>query len=190
MESGEGLMVKLITDNILDLTPQFWTETGDEIHDIVLDDCRAGIMQDNTSGHSYKSLQYMKYKANRMERFTTRTYKKGTKNIPAGKVARKGTKLEALRNTSVVSTQINPVNMILTQRTINSLKGKNPTTISITMAFVDTPAGILKGNRDRGYDIIGLNNKNREKVRQRVIKQFNNNLKKGGTLPPVIIEVN
>ena len=55
------------------------------------------------------------------------------------------------------------VNMRLTSKTLNSLTGINPTTDSITMSFKGTPAGILTGNRDRGYDIIGLNDKNREK---------------------------
>ena len=173
--------VKLITDNILDLTPDFWLKVGDKIHDWVLDDCRAGIMQDNTANHAYQSKQYMKYKANRMERFTTRKYKDGT-------VANKGTKLKSLGATSVVSTQINPVNMILTQRTINGLMGKNPTKDSITMHFNGIPAGILTGNRDRGYDIIGLNDKNREKVKQKILNQFDENIRKT-IAPTIIIEV-
>ena len=174
-------IVKLITDNILDLTPQFWDETGVFIQGYVLDDCRAGVMQNNTSGHAYKSPQYMKYKANRMERFTTRKYKDGS-------VGKKGTKLKALATVPIVSTQINPVNMILSQRTINSLKGKSATKDSITMAFAPDKTGILTGNRDRGYDIIGLNDKNREKVKQRLLNQFDENIRKT-IAPTIIIEV-
>jgi len=174
-------MVKLITDNILDLTPQFWLEIGKSIQGYVLDDCRAGIMQDNTANHSYKSPQYMKYKANRMERFTTRKYKDGT-------VANKGTKLKSLGATSVVSTQIYPVNMILTQRTINSLHPKASTKDSVTMAFAPDKTGLLNGNRDRGYDIIGLNDKNREQVKQKILNQFNENIRKT-IAPTIIIEV-
>lgn len=175
-------MANLITNNILNLTPQFWDETGVFIQGYVLDDCRAGIMQDNTSNHAYKSAQYQKYKANRMERFTTRKYK-------TGYVGNKGTKLKALATVPIVSTQTNPVNMILSQRTINSLHPKASNNNGVTMAFGADKTGILTGNRARGYDIIGLNDKNREKVRQRIIKEFNKNIKNSGAPPTIIIEV-
>jgi len=199
-------MVKLITDNILDLTTQFWSEVGVEIKRLVPEDADKGIMQDNTSMHQYTSPEYVRYKKNNMRRFTTgkgqtfsdkEGYFFGQTYFRNKKVTAKykdrdygaGKRLKGYA-TGVLSNQTSFVNMRLTSKTLNSLTGKNPTTTSITMAFKGTPAGILTGNRDRGYDIIGLNNKNREKVRQRLIKQFNNNLKKGGTLPPVIIEVN
>lgn len=175
-------MANLITNNILNLTPQFWDETGVFIQGYVLDDCRDGVMQDNTEGHSYAPGSYVKYKANRMERFTTRKYK-------TGYIGNKGTKLKAFSTVPIVSTQTNPVNMILSQRTVNSLHPKASDNNGVTMAFGADKTGILTGNRDRGYDIIGLNDKNREKVRQRIIKEFNNNIKNSGAPSTIIIEV-
>ena len=186
-------MVKLITDNILDLTPDFWLKVGDKIHDWVLDDCRAGIMQNNTSGHAYKSEWYKKYKANEMRKFgrTERISlnimtKKGTRKRIT--VDKKPGRLKGYETVPIVSTQINPVNMILTQRTINSLHPKASTKDSVTMAFAPDKTGLLNGNRDRGYDIIGLNDKNREQVKQKILNQFDENIRKT-IAPTIIIEV-
>ena len=198
-------MVKLITDNILDLTPDFWMKTGDKIHDWVSDDADKGIMQDNTSMHQYTSPEYVRYKKNNMRRFTKgkgqtfsdkEGYFFGQTHFKSPKVTAKykgrsygaGDRLKGYE-AGVLSTQTAFVNMRLTSKTLNSLKGKNPTTNSITMQFDGTPAGILTGNRDRGYDIIGLNDKNREQVKQKILKQFDENIRKT-IAPTIIIEVN
>ena len=183
-------MVKLITDNILDLTTQFWDEVGDKIHDWVGDDADKGTMQDNTSNHHYTSPQYVKYKKNDMRRLTIDKGKKKGKKVTTqykGREYGAGKRLKGYE-TGGLSNQTSFVNMRLTSKTLNSLKPKSSTKVSVTMHFDQTPAGILTGNRDRGYDIIGLNTINREKVRQRLIKAFGDNLRKAGN-PPIIIEV-
>ena len=193
--------VKLITDNILDLTPDFWLKVGDKIHDWVSDDADKGIMQDNTSMHQYTSPEYVRYKKNNMRRFTKgkgqtfsdkEGYFFGQTHFKSPKVTAKykgrsygaGDRLKGYE-AGVLSNQTSFVNMRLTSKTLNSLKGKNPTTNSITMHFDGTPAGILTGNRDRGYDIIGLRGENIGKIKKRILAEFMKNSKTD--IPPTII---
>lgn len=170
--------MKVNLKNILKLTPQFWLKVGELASNWVKTDALAGIMQNNTSGHAYRSREYMKYKANRMERFTDKTYKKGTKRISPGTTTKKGTKLEAFRSVSIASNDVSKVNMTLTGRTLNALAPKVSDETSVTMSFKGIDPRLLLGNQRLGYDIIGLNDKNKAKVLGLIEKKLDENIKK------------
>ena len=203
--SGRGLrMVKLITDNILNLTPQFWKERGVDIKKWVLDDCLNGKMQNGNSNYQYKSAQYKLYKANDMKRMTVGKAKdtgytfnlagdirylnlyfrnrkaKFTQKNPMGS----GKRLKAYAGIPIASNDVSKVTMVLTQRTVNSLHPKSSTENSVTMAFAPDKTKLLLGNRDRGYDIIGLNGDNIGKIKKKILAEFVKNSKTN--VPPTI----
>lgn len=167
-----------LSNTIFKLNPKIWLKLGELVSGWVNTDALAGIMQNNTSGHQYKSRQYVKYKSNRMERFTDKTYKKSTKNISAGSTTRKGTKLEHYRSVPIASSDTSKVNMTLTGRTLNALSPKTSDESSVTMSFKGIDPRIILGNQLRGYDITGLNDKNKVKTLDYLTKHFDDNIKK------------
>ena len=155
--------MKIISDKIVRFTPKFWEKVGGLIPAWVYADCKIGLMQNNGKNYHYKSEQYKKYKANGMKRLTT------------GKT--KGGRLSSLKGISIDSTNTSFVDMILTGRTVKSLKPKTSDEVSVTMAYPPDKAGIVLGNKRRGYNIVGLNKQNIKKVRQLIVKQLDDNQK-------------
>ena len=153
--------MKLNLEKIPVLGSKFWRELGGKIPFWVKDDALKGIMQDNTSGYSYKSLQYVKYKANEMRKFGRGKEKKGA-----------GERLSGYKAVSIESTQVNPVNMTLTGQTINNLRPIGSDDTSVTLSFSLADAGKVLGNQARGYDIVGLNDKNRELAKSLIIAEL------------------
>lgn len=188
-------MAKLaIPNKIVRFTPQFWLKLGGLVPKWVKDDALKGIMQNNGHDYHYRSKEYMKYKANNMRRFTkgegkTFSDKEGfffgktffdNKKAKTGKKTgfTTGDRLKAYKGISIESTDVSKVNMTLTGRTINSLHPKTSDDVSVTMAFAPAYGGIVLGNKQRGYDITGLNNENLKKVRNLILQQLDNNAKK------------
>ena len=153
--------MKLNLEKIPILGSKFWKELGGKIPFWVKDDALKGIMQDNTAGHSYKSLQYVKYKANEMRKFGRGKDKKGA-----------GERLSGYKAVPIESTQTNPVNMTLTGQAINNLRPIGSDNTSVTMSFSPADAGKVIGNQARGYDIVGLNEKNRELVKNLILDEY------------------
>ena len=125
----------------------------------VYEDCINHLMQNNGKNYHYKSKQYVKLKSNQMR----------NKN---------GDRIKSLKATGIDSTDTSAVNMILTGRTVKSLHIKSTSPESLTMAFGMDKSGIIIGNKRRGYDVTGLNDKNRAKIKQFILKQFNENERK------------
>lgn len=185
--------MKVISDKIVRFTPKFWLKVGQLIPAWVYADCKIGLMQNNGKNYHYKSEQYKKYKANGMRRFTKGagkmfsdkegySYGKTYFNNPKAGKSKKtgfttGGRLSSLKGISIDSTNTSFVDMILTGRTVKSLKPKTSDEISVTMAYPPDKAGIVLGNKRRGYNIIGLNNQNIKKVRQLIVKQLDDNQK-------------
>ena len=153
--------MKLNLEKIPVLGSKFWRELGGKIPFWVKDDALKGIMQDNTSGHFYKSLQYVKYKANEMRKFGRGKEKKGA-----------GERLSGYKAVPIESTQVNPVNMTLSGQTINGLRPISSDDTSVTMSFSLTDAGKVIGNQARGYDVVGLNDKNIELAKSLIIREL------------------
>ena len=157
---------------------EFWLQTGKQICVEIQKDAKAGLMQDGKRNLHYKSEKYTKYKANRMERFTTREYKKGTKTIPPGFIANQGTKLNAFKAQSIVSNNIAYVDMTLTGKTLRGLKPKKAGDTNVILAFNSEDTQKVLGNRDNGYNIVGLNDKNIRIVKNEIVKKFEQNIKR------------
>ena len=150
----------------LNLGKDFWLkEIGGYIRKWIKEDALNHLMQNGRKNIPYRSRQYMKYKANRMERFTDRT-------------GPKGTKLEALKNRPIESNDTSAVNMTLTGDTINGLRPIHANANGVTMAFASKDTGKILGNQRRGYDIVGLNDKNIKRVKMKILDQFDKNLRK------------
>lgn len=176
--------MKIISDKIVRFTPKFWLKVGGLIPAWIYADCKIGLMQNNGKGYHYKSEQYKKYKANGMRRFTKgKASDSGAffNNPKAGKSKKTGFttggRLSSLKGIPIDSTNTSFVDMILTGRTVKSLKPKTSDEVSVTMAYPPDKAGIVLGNKRRGYNIVGLNNQNIKKVRQLIIKQLDDNQK-------------
>ena len=118
---------------------------------------------------TYKSQQYVKYKANLMNRFTNRSGP-GTK----------GTKLKSMKGASARSVHVSSVNMYLTGHLIDGLGYHSNTKTSLTMTFGgDEDAETkLRNNEALGRDVRTLNEANQKKVKGQIIKQFNKNKRK------------
>ena len=184
-------MAKLaISNKIVRFTPKFWLKIGGLVPQWVKADSLLGKMQNDMQNFAYKSKEYVKYKANQMRRLTKGSALsssiKGKKDLyfnnpKSGKNKKglsTGDRLKAYNGISIESTDVSKVNMTLTGRTINSLHPKTSDDVSVTMAFAPAYGGIVLGNKQRGYDVTGLNKENLQKVRNLILAQLDNNAKK------------
>lgn len=118
----------------------------------------------------YKSKQYIKYKSNFMNRFTTREI--------GGVTKAKGTKLKAYEGVSVRSNITSSVNMYLTGQLIDGLRYGGNDRKALTMTYNPKDKDKIVGNEKLGRDIRTLNVANQKKVKVQIIKQFDKNKRK------------
>lgn len=144
-------------DKLLSFTQSFWLKLGREIATVVRQDFQSGIMQNDTQGHRYKSEQYKRYKANQM-----RTYSK----------VNKGKRLKAYYGLPIVSTQTGFVDMTLTGRLSKGLRPISATNNSVLMGYMPEDTGKILGNQKHGYDVVGLNTKNINFVKDKIIEEL------------------
>ena len=154
--------MKLSLEKIPVLGSKFWNQTGEKFVDWIMADALKGIFQNNTSGYQYASDSYKRLKARYMER---------TKDSKGGN---KGTKVKSYFATSVISNETAFVNMVVSGRTINSLRPIHSDDTSVTVSYATDKivTDRIIYNTPRGYDIVGLNTKNREIVRNRIIDEY------------------
>ena len=145
--------------NIVKLTDGFWKKIGGMIPAWVYEDCINHLMQNNGKNYHYRSQEYVKLKSNQMR-------------------GKDGNRSKSLKGIGIDSTDTSAVNMVLTGRTVKSLHTKATSPESLTMAFGMDKAGIILGNKRHGYDVTGLNDKNKAKIKQFILKQFNENERK------------
>jgi len=119
----------------------------------------------------YRSKQYIKYKNNFMNRFTTREI--------GGVVKTKGTKLKAYQGVSVRSNITSSVNMYLTGQLIDGHRYEGNTKTAVTLTYNPKDEDKITGNEKLGRDVRTLNKINRDKVKTQIIKQFDKNIQKG-----------
>ena len=179
---------------ILKLPSGFWDKlafgSDQSIWFWVKEDAKKGIMQDGSSNHQY-SEQYARYKKNDMRRFTTGTPAsvsiKGKKDLyfdnPKVTTKYKGRKYGggdrlAGYKAETLDNETKFVNMKLTGRLLDGLHKESSTENSLTMTYNPEDWGKAVGNKERGYDIIGLNDANQEKVRQRLLDTYKQNVSK------------
>lgn len=179
-----------ISSKVMRFTPNFWMKLGGLVPKWVKDDALKGLMQNGTQNLHYKSREYIKYKANQMRRFTKggalSSSIKGKKDIffnnPKAGINKKGIgtgdRLKEYKGIPIQSTDVSKVNMTLTGRTIDSLHPKTSDDTGVLMAFNPAYGGIVIGNRQRGYDITGLNEQNKKKVHDLIVAQLDENLRK------------
>ena len=189
---------------ILKLPPNFWERlavgSNDCIWFWVKEDALNGIMQDGSSNHQYQSEQYKRYKSNDMRRFTTGTPAsvsiKGKKDLYfknpkvttkyKGRVYGSGERLAGYKS-GALNNDVSKVNLHLTGLMMSGLHLKSKTENSLTMSFNPDDEGKVTGNKDNGYDVVGLRGENKEKVRERLLDAYIANTSK---LPKkVVIEI-
>lgn len=186
---------------ILKLPQNFWdrlaTGSNECIWFWVKEDALNGIMQDGSSNHQYKSEQYKKYKANDMRRFTTGTPAmvsiKGQKDLYfknpkvttkyKGRTYGSGERLAGYKS-GALNNDVSKVNLHLTGLMMDGLHKKSQTENSLTMSFNPNDEGKVIGNKENGYDVVGLNDANQEKVRKRLLDAYTQNISK---LPKKIV---
>ena len=125
---------------------------------IQVDAMRNGMCQNNRSGFGY-SDQYKKYKSNSM---------RGVK---------KGQKLKSYKSKKGPDTTTAFVNMRLSGTTFDGMMAKGKTNQGI-ITFTKN-GNVVLWNKDRGYDIFDLRDKNRELVAEEYAKRIlDRNIKK------------
>lgn len=180
------------------LGTKFWKELGGKIPGWIKDDALKGLMQDNRQKLRYKSETYKKYKANNMRRFGRDTgynmegilgkqfFKTGTKAANRNKKTgfTTGERLKDYRGVSIESNQTQFVDLTVTGRMINSLKVKQAGVDGVVMGFGMDQAGKVLGNKMHGYNVVGLNDKNRRLVKLAVVQEMK---KRGMELPKKVV---
>lgn len=180
--------------NIPKLPVSFWNRIGQLAIQWIRADAKDGLMQNDTS-HTYRSEQYKKYKRNDMRRYTKgegkvfsdaegyffgKTYfnnkkaktKKGTNHTT-------GDRLEGYKGVSLASNQTSFVDMTLTGRMFRGLHVVKADNISVTLGYRSEDRMKVIGNRDKyNRDVANLNADNRAKVKQAILEQFNENIRK------------
>lgn len=152
------MAIKINSGDIIKLTPRFWKNLGDKkIKTAVQRDMENGLMQNGKSSIPYKSTQYKKYKSNDMRRFTD------------------GGRLKSMYGLPIESNETDYVNMTLTGHTKRGLKVKSANKKGVEMAFDPADAKKILGNEGRGYDIVGLNEKNIDMARNEILREFDRN---------------
>lgn len=164
-------------DRILKIQKPFWLKLSVEIKKWILQDMIKGVCQAYSGGTGYLSATYVKYKANFMKRFTTRTYKKGTKNIAAGTTTTAGTNLKAYSGVSIRSNNVKQVNMYLTGQTIEGLEYAGSTDTSVKLSYKTKDEKKIIHNEELGRFITTLNEVNREKTIKMLEDELAKNIK-------------
>lgn len=131
-------------------------------------DMANGLMQNNKQKLPYKSNTYAEYKRRGMERKTD------------------GKRLKAFRGQSISSRQTKHVDMTLTGKTKSGFGVKSAAVNLLVMAFRSRDAKKVKGNQKHGYDLIGLNDKNKRLIVDELLKGFKD---KGKVRKRVVVNV-
>lgn len=138
---------------------------GDRETQLIEKDARAGKTQ-NPSGSKtspYKSESYKANKKRGMKRKTNRTGSIGT--LYAGYI-------------SVRSTETSFKNYTLTTMMWRRLHIKNPKVNEVTVEYDEGDSGKVLGAREAGDELVGLNNKNINVVKDMIITKMNKGLVK------------
>lgn len=145
--------------NILNIPYNKAKEIGQKTVQDIYEDFKAGLFQNGQSGLQYISQQYKRYKANGMNRFV----KKG--------------RLKAYYGRTIESTNTSYVDMTLTGRLKKGLHLKGFSKGSWLFSYRPEDAGKIEGNQKYGREVVGLNDKNKELFKSRLISTFDENIR-------------
>jgi len=131
------------------------------------DDALAGRTQNKSGSNTspYKSESYKKYKRNHMNRFTDRTGKKGNK-------------IAAYEGQDVRYSQTGFKDYHLTGKLYVGLGYQNPKINEVTLSFLPKDKGKILGARAAKDELVGLNNKNVNIIKDMIVKKYNKELTK------------
>jgi hypothetical protein len=151
----------------LEVSVQVMKQVGQKETQLMEADAKRGITQEpmSTKTSPYKSETYKKYKQNVMNRFTDRT---GTK----------GNKIAAYEGQSVHYTQTAIKDYHLTGKLYEGLHIDKPKVNEVTVAFMPKDINKILGARESGDELVGLNNKNINIIRDMLVKLINKKLGK------------
>lgn len=168
--------IDLQMQKLLVIKKTFWQRLSVLIKVWILKDMISGKVQAITkaAGAAY-SNNYRKYKQNYMKRFTTRTYKKGTKNIPAGTTTRAGSNLKAYEGVSIKDNSATP-NMRLTGQTIDGLEYESSDNTRLTMSYKPKDEKKIINNEKIGRSITTLTEENQNKVVKQIEDELARNI--------------
>ena len=141
-------------------------------------DMKLGIMQDGKTNLQYLSGQYKKYKENRMKqlKYGRGLYNPETGAIMRGNVKKKGRpRLWNYYGKAIESTNIAYVDMTLTGDLKKGLKVKSVNESGGMIGYEPEDAKKLQGNRRYGREIVGLNEANKDKLKDEIVDIFKKN---------------
>lgn len=143
---------------IPELTAKFWRDLGDKkIKRWIWEDAEEGEFQNNTGGYNY-TQPYKNYKARDMKRKSD------------------GKRLKAYSELTIESNKTSKVNMILTGHTRRGLEVKRADKTGVDLSYKPADTKKIIGNRERGYDVVGLSNENIERAKREILQQFDKNI--------------
>lgn len=167
--------------NPFKLTTTFWKSVGALILREVRKDTKAGLFQNNLSKLRYKSLEYMRQKAAGMRRVTKGGKLKafdpsqdylGNRLYGKKTPTKKGQRLTGFEGKKISSTNVAFVDMTLSGETMAGFHVKSVDQSGVDMSYNSADADKIIGNQRYGYDIVGLNDKNRRLVKLAIMKEL------------------
>ena len=167
--------------NPFKLTTTFWKSIGALVLREVRKDTKEGLFQNNLSKLRYKSLQYARQKAAGMRRVTKGGKLKdfdpshdypGRRLYGKKTATTKGGRLSGFEGKKIASTNVAFVDMTLTGETLAGFHVKQVDPQGVTMAYNSADTDKIIGNQKHGYDIVGLNDKNRLLVKNEILKEL------------------
>ncbi len=199
-------------NKVLKFTTSMWRNIGTLAIQLIREDASKGIFQTpgGSCTKSSYNRDYAKYKANAMRRFTkagVKTYlgsgfgASGIKYMGVKKLkvyahtmkgqyriggydSTHGKKIKAYEGVSVKETNTSVVNMRVTGHTLDGLKIRgNPTDKGVIIGYDTKDVKKIIGNKEKyNRDLVGLNTKNRELVKDYLIEHLDANVRQFGQI--------
>ena len=164
--------------DIIQLTASDWKTMLQHCVQQIRADMKLGIMQDGKTNLQYLSAQYKKYKANKMKqlKYGRGLYDPETNTIMRGKAKKKGQpRLWNYYGKAIESTNTAYVDMTLTGDLKKGLKVKSVNESGGMIGYEPEDAKKLQGNRRYGREIVGLNEANKDKLKDEIVDIFKKN---------------
>lgn len=182
--------------NIVKLKTSDWSRMLKLAVQWIQADFKAGKMQDGKSGLKYYSDQYKRYKANGMKQleYGRSIYNPETGQLMRGKKLKVKTETHKFGNVKVSSSkklgakrlwgfygkvieskQTAFVDMTLSGNLKKGLHVKATTEQGGTIGYEPEDAKKIEGNRRYGREVVGMNEENREKLKNEIIAIYQKN---------------
>jgi len=152
----------------------FWKSLGTWIANKIRADAGQGVFQTDQPHKKTYSPAYAELKENRMKKVT------GTIQSGKNKGKAKREKMTAYKGVSITSTNTSFVDMTLTGQTLRGLHIKETTSNGVILSFRPEDVKKIIGNQRPHLNrrLVGLNAKNRAKVREMVLNEIKRQITK------------